>query len=184
MPRGATPLVRSGKQGCRCELQMKNRSFSFSVKPFFSHPFFPRPVYLSFSPSPLSHIFAIVFSRADWMHRCEFQDASSWESAVALVAEWWARSHIWQPLAGKSPCPASSITPAPLYGADWIEIFRWLLRLLKQQNRRRTKTLWGGLSFISELSRGYTCSCSKAFQHQSATQHLSINQRLIKWSTS
>lgn len=62
----------------------------------------------------------------------------------------------------------------PLYGAEWLEIFRWLFRLLKQQNRYRTKTLRRGLSFISELSRGYACSCSRAFQPYTATQHLSI----------
>lgn len=73
-----------------------------------------------------------------------------------------------------SPLPSLLRHPHPLYGADWIEIFRWLLRLLKQQNRYRTKTLRGGLSFISPLSRGYTCSCSRAFQHYAATQHLSI----------
>lgn len=73
-----------------------------------------------------------------------------------------------------SPLPSVLHHPHPLYGADWIEIFRWLLRLLKKQNRYRTKTLRGGLSFISELSRGYTCSCSRAFQHHTATQHLSI----------
>lgn len=53
--------------------------------------------------------------------------------------------------------------------------------LLEKQNRYRTKTLRGGLSFISELCRGYTCSCSRAFLHHTPTQlyHLSINQSLM-----
>lgn len=48
------------------------------------------------------------------MHQRKFPYAPSWESAVALITEWWARSHIWQPLAGKSPAQPPP-SPAPLW---------------------------------------------------------------------
>lgn len=154
-----------------CELQMNNRS-SISLPLFFvselSIHHFARLL-----PPHLYHLLYLSFflsSCADWMHQREFPYASSWESAVALITEWLARSHIWQPLAG-SPLP-SLLHHSSLYWADWIETRRWLLHLLKKQSQYRTKTLMGGLSFISELSRGYTCSCSRAFQRYNAKQHL------------
>lgn len=128
MPWGATLPVHSVKRDCRCELQMNNRSFSLSVKPF-SHAFISLHVYLSFCPSllslispPLSSTVLIIFSlssRADWMHQRGFPYASSWESAVALIAEWWAGSHIWQPLAGKSPAQPPPSPPPPLW--SWLD---------------------------------------------------------------
>lgn len=133
-------------------------------------------------PSPLPHICTIVRSRAYRFFFLPVQtrciDVGSHmllaEGQLSLLSQsdWPGRTSgsPWQGSPPAQPPPS----PHPLYGADWIEIFRWLLCLLKQQNRYRTKTLRGGLSFISELSRGYTCFCSRAFQHYAATQHLSI----------
>lgn len=103
---------------CRWETET---SLFFSLGLFFSHGFICElsichylPVSFLISP-PLSSTVHIMFSffLCRLCNNRSFPYAPGWESAVALIAEWWARSHIWQPLAGKSPVQPPSSPPPP-----------------------------------------------------------------------
>lgn len=153
------------------------------------HPFFPRfhlwIVYLSLFAHLLSHLTSPLLFSTIHIIFCfflcslcinhSFPYASSWESAVALITVWLARSHIWQPLAGKSPVQTPPSPPPPFTELTGSRSFVGFYASWKNKTNKEPKHCWS-LSFISELSRGYTCSCSRAFQHYTAGQHLSINQ--------
>ena len=145
---------------------------------------YPSCLFVILPISSLSHISTIVFCCtlswcADSLLWPRFPDASSCESAVALI-QWWARSHIWKPLAGKSPAqPPPSPPPALL---NWLDqdFFRRLLRLLKQQNRYRTKTLRRRSVFhLGAEQRLHMLMPQGSLALKHSIYQLSIHQRLI-----
>lgn len=182
------PLVHSVKQDCRCEQQMNNRSFSLRQS-FFSLCFHFWIVYLSFWPSPLSHICTIVFACTYPFFFLPVQTGCIImgshmllaESQLSLLSQSDGPGHTsgnpWQ----GSPLPSLLHHSHPLYRTDWIEIFHWLLRLLKQQNRYRTKHV--GEVFLSSRSWGEVTHALAQGLFSTTLPHsiyqLSINQRII-----
>lgn len=137
---------------------MNNRSLSPSQKTLFF------PSYISeLSICHIAHILFLFFPpislqlfSSGLFHFSVFPYASCSESAVSLIAEWCAGSHIWHPLAGKSPAQPPPPSPTLFFnGADWIEIFRWpsfvppeKTKLMQDQNNEGRSVfhlIWAGV---------------------------------------
>lgn len=160
---------------------MNNRSLSPSQKPLFPilHLWI---VYLSHCPYSLSffpHISTIVFFWTfPFFHLpiCFLLRVSchSYHRVMCWV------THLASP-GREVPCPASTTIPNIFFlmGLTGSRSFVGLrLCLLKKQNWCRTKTMRGGLSFISGPSGGSTWSCSRPLSALNCTTAF-INYQLI-----
>lgn len=137
------------KRDYTCELQMNNRRQFFFYQSLFPMLLFLNGLFVILPILSISYLHLCLPLHLSFSFFLLVQngciDAGSHmllaESQLSLVLQSDGPGHTsgnpWQ----RSPLPSLLHHPHRLYGADWIEIFRRLLRLLKQQNRYRTKTL-------------------------------------------
>lgn len=117
---------------------------------------------------------SLVFPRL-WLQGCII-----YSLVLPIVLAWLIQLHIHSRVSCRpyhSEGPGPGHTSAHLWqrsppNAHFMKLtgprsFTGFICLVKKQKWYRTKTPTGGLTFICELSKGYTCSGSRAFQHHS-----------------
>lgn len=145
------------EQGCTCEVVMNNRRFSQTLFPtvLFLNCLF---VILPTSSPSLCQISTIVF----------FDAASHMllaESQLSLLSQSDGPGHT-----SGNPWQGSPLAQPP--PTDWTEIFRRLFTPAETTKPIQNQNTAKEVCLSSQLSRGYTCSGSRAFQHQHSIYQL------------